>query len=138
MFMEYYLYFLTFLFGYFTCRTFYFFRANRISISLIKLSHVIYLSSVVKCIENLVYTRDTMKLHYNQIDVDNDKINELERKMQDRIEHLKNNSVKYLIDWHPSFYREALVFDDWESSMQYLLKNKQLVYDFWRKHDKKD
>ena len=90
--MEYYLYFLTFLFGYFTCRTFYFLRANRISISLIKLSHVIYLSSVVKCIENLVYTRDTMKLHYNQIDVDNDKINELEQMVKNHTESQNNKN----------------------------------------------
>ena len=51
------------------------------------------------------------------------------------IENLKQNSVDYMLRLHPKFYRESLKFNDWQSSMEFLTDNKDLVFDFWRRHD---
>ena len=51
------MYALVFLFGYATCRTFYFIRASRLSLSLLVYSQVIYLSSMVKILESLLHTK---------------------------------------------------------------------------------
>tara|TARA_R110000744_G_scaffold270623_3_gene383794 strand:+ start:2025 stop:2255 length:231 start_codon:yes stop_codon:yes gene_type:complete len=76
-----------------------------------------------------------MKIHYKEIETDESQIKKLEIKFDDRIENLKTSSIKYLSDTHPEFYREALVFDDWESSMKYLQENREIILQFWRKYD---
>ena len=133
--MNYFLYFLVFIFGYVTCKTFYFLRANRISLSLIKLSHVIHLSSTLRCIENLIYTRERTREYYLKMEKSSVEISAIEMKFNNDIENLKHNSIKYMLKIHPKFYRENLKFDDWESSMEFLTENKKLVFDFWRKYD---
>jgi len=133
--MNYFLYSLVFIFGYVTCKTFYFLRANRISLSLIKLSHIIHLSNTIKCIENLTYTRERLREYYLKMDKSSVEISAIEMKFDNDIENLKHNSIKYMLKMHPKFYRETLKFDDWESSMGFLTENKELVFDFWRKYD---
>ena len=133
--MNYFLYFLVFIFGYVTCKTFYFLRANRISLSLIKLSHVIHLSNTLRCIENLIYTRERTREYYLKMEKSSVEISAIEMKFDNDIENLKHNSIKYMLKMHPKFYRETLKFDDWESSMEFLTENKELVFDFWRKYD---
>ena len=133
--MDYILYFLIFLFGYVTCKTFYFLRANRISLSLIKLGQIIHLSNTLKCVENLIYTRERLREYYLKMDKDSNQISSMEIKFSNDIENLKQNSVDYMLRLHPKFYRESLKFNDWQSSMEFLTDNKELVFDFWRKHD---
>ena len=76
-----------------------------------------------------------MKIYYKEIEADENHIKKLEIKLDDRIEHLKTDSIKYLSDTHPKFYRDALIFDDWGSSMKYLEENKEIILQFWRKYD---
>ena len=133
--MSYFLYFLVFLFGYITCRTFYFLRANRISLSLIKLSQIVHLASTVRCVENLIYTRERLREYYLKMDKSSVEISALEMKFNNDIDSLKNNAIEHMIKTHPKFYREALKFSDWDSSMIFLEENKQVVFDFWRKYD---
>ena len=133
--MDYFLYFLVFLFGYVTCKTFYFLRANRISLSLIKLGQIIHLSNTLKCVEHLIYTRERLREYYLKMDKSSVEISAIEMKFNNDIENLKHNSIKYMLKMHPKFYRETLKFDDWESSMEFLTENKELVFDFWRKYD---
>ena len=124
-----FLHLLVFIFGYATCRTFYFLRANRISLSLIKLSHIIYLSTVIKSIETLIEARTTALVN----NVEPTKSRDF---FEDEIKTLKENSVAYLLQLHPKFYRDILTFDDWESSMRYLNQNKEAVFKIWNmNHD---
>jgi hypothetical protein len=118
------LYFLVFIFGYVTCKTFYFLRANRLSLSLIRLSHMVYLSSAVKAIEILTTARETVKFN-------NTELSKPEIDFENEIKTLKDNSIAYLLQMHPKYYREALKFEDWASSMVYLNENKDAVFKFW-------
>ena len=119
-----FLHLLVFIFGYATCRTFYFLRANRISLSLIKLSHIIYLSTVIRSIETLIEARTTALIN----NIEPTKSRDF---FEDEIKTLKENSVAYLLQLHPKFYRDILTFDDWESSMRYLNQNKEAVFKIW-------
>ncbi|MBL96782.1 MAG: hypothetical protein CMF52_03115 [Legionellales bacterium] len=119
------LHLLVFIFGYVTCRTFYFFRANRISLSLIKLSHIIYLSTVIRSIETLIEARTTALVN----NIEPTKSRDF---FEDEIKTLKESSVAYLLQLHPKFYRDILAFDDWESSMRYLNQNKEAVFKIWK------
>jgi predicted N-acyltransferase len=69
------------------------------------------------------------------MDKDSNQISSMEIKFSNDIENLKQNSVDYMLRLHPKFYRESLKFNDWQSSMEFLTDNKDLVFDFWRRHD---
>mgnify|MGYP003145742718 CR=1 FL=1 len=94
--MNYILYFLVFLFGYITCRTFYFIRSARLSLKLIVSGHLFYLLAI----ENDIVV-------------------------------LQSNSIDYLLKLHPTFYREALKFDDWQSAMEYLEEHREIISQYW-------
>ena len=123
--MQYILYALLFLFGYITCRTFYFLRAVRLSVSLIVSGHLVYLSAIERIIEKWRQNLEATDLEKN------DKII-LEFKLQREVETLQSNSIDYLLRLHPSFYREALKFHDWPSAAAYLEQNRDLMNEFWQ------
>ena len=54
--------------------------------------------------------------------------------INNQLQHLKDNSIKYLINMHPKFYRDNLKFEDWDSSMRFLQDKKQEAFNFWN-HD---
>ena len=124
------LYLLVFIFGHFTCRTFYFLRSSRISLSLITYSQIIYLSCMRRAVEHL------NAIKANIADDDSGTHDELQQKIDEQIAILKNNSINYLINMHPKFYRESLVFDDWDSSANFLDEKKEEAFNFWKhNHD---
>lgn len=120
------LYLLVFVFGYMTCRTFYFLRSTRLSLSLIKYSQIIYLSCVHKAVEHLSGIKPMVEGADDTISGD------LQQKIDEQISILKNNSINYLINMHPKFYRESLIFDDWESSSNFLEEKKEEAFNFWK------
>ena len=128
------MYTLVFIFGYATCRTFYFVRASRISLSLLLYSQVIYLSSMVKILESLLQTKYFVSGLRRSAKEMSSVCNEIDKKVDQEIAILKDNSINYLINMHPKFYRESLKFEDWNSSMHFLKEKKQEAFNFW-KHD---
>ena len=128
------MYALVFIFGYMTCRTFYFVKASRISLRILIYSQIIYISIMLEIIEKLQKTKsfsNEIKRSVKEMASVCDEINE---KIDEEMSILKNNSIKYLINMHPKFYRDSLKFKDWDSSMQFLGNNKQEAFNFW-KHD---
>mgnify|MGYP004046199325 CR=1 FL=1 len=128
------MYALVFLFGYITCRTFYFIRASRISLSLLVYSQVIYLSSMVKILESLLHTKYFVNGLRKSAKEMSPVCNDIDQKVNNEIAILKDNSINYLINMHPKFYRDSLKFKDWDTSMQFLGENKREAFNFW-KHD---
>ena len=128
------MYALVFIFGYATCRTFYFLRASRISLSLIVYCQVIYLSSMVKIFESLLQVKYFVKGLRQTTEEMNPVCDQIDQKVNNEIAILKDNSINYLINMHPKFYRENLKFEDWDSSMKFLKDKKQEAFNFWS-HD---
>ena len=55
--MEWVFYFLLFFFGYMTARTFYFVKASRLSITLIRISQIVALGMLAKSMEHFQYSK---------------------------------------------------------------------------------
>ena len=142
------LYLLIFAFGYFTCRVFYFFRSARISLSLVRASHIIYLSSLIKALEHLLHSREIMLEHLLKSEKSGTYISSFEVRFNEEVNLLKERSVKALIECHPQFFRHMVntlvvsiprsyvniaKYDDWDSAMKYLKENKQVALQFWNK-----
>ena len=128
------MYTLVFIFGYVTCRTFYFVRASRISLKILIYSQIIYISIMVRIMEKLLkvkrFSNNVQKSVKEMAPICND----INKKVDNEMAILKNNSINYLINMHPKFYRDSLTFKDWNTSMKFLEDKKQEAFNFW-KHD---
>tara|TARA_Y100000310_G_C20512756_1_gene729685 strand:- start:306 stop:524 length:219 start_codon:yes stop_codon:yes gene_type:complete len=58
-------------------------------------------------------------------------ISSFEYRFDEEVRNLKNCSIRTLIDQHPTFFKNTLKFHDWESSMGYLMENKEVALRFW-------
>tara|TARA_Y100000592_G_scaffold15530_1_gene22772 strand:- start:5408 stop:5632 length:225 start_codon:yes stop_codon:yes gene_type:complete len=65
-------------------------------------------------------------------EADSDESRLLQQNINEQISILKNNSINYLINMHPKFYRDSIVFDDWESSSNFLEERKEEAFNFWK------
>ena len=101
-------------------------RSTRLSLSLIKYSQIIYLSCVHKAVEHLSRIKPMVE------GVDDITPDDLQQNINEQISILKNNSINYLINMHPKFYRDSIVFDDWESSSNFLEERKEEAFNFWK------
>jgi hypothetical protein len=90
----------------------------------------------LKVSENYVLLRERARFLKKQGQIDDKIYNTVSENINNQLQQLKDNSIEYLINMHPKFYRDALKFDDWVSSMKYLKENEETVFEFWKKYDR--
>ena len=129
--MTWILYILLFVFGYVTCHTFYFLKATRLSLSLVKGASVIYISSMIKALENLSYSREIMLEHMILAEKGSFEISSFEARFDDEVTHLKDKSIQVLLAQHPEFFRKMVEFEDWDSSVKYAEQYREEILKFW-------
>jgi len=122
---------LVFLFGCLTSRTFYFFSSARTSLSMLKASHIIYLSTLIKALEHLSYAREMVLEHMVRTERKSTQISFFEMQHDENIEMFKQRAIDILIYSHPTFFRTMVEFDDWRTAMKYLADNKEAALKFW-------
>jgi hypothetical protein len=89
---------------------------------------------MVRVLESLLHTKYFVSgLRRSAKEMDS-VCSEIDKKVDTEIAILKDNSINYLINMHPKFYRESLKFEDWDSSMVFLRDKKQEAFNFWN-HD---
>jgi hypothetical protein len=98
---------------------------------MIKTSHIIYLSAIVKALEHLSYAREIMLEHMIVTEKQSAQINSFEFRYKQETEALKSKSIDVLRIIHPQFFRSMLSFSDWTSAMEYLQQQKSAVSHFW-------
>jgi hypothetical protein len=131
--MDWLLYFLIFLFGYITCKTFYFLKSTRLSMAMVKASHVIYLSAMIKALENMAYSREIMLEHMLKTEKKGVQISSFEFRFEEDVRTLKERSIEMLKELHPTFFRQMLDFDNWDEGAAFLLKHKEVAWKFWER-----
>ena len=124
---------LTFVFGYVTCKTFYFFRSTRTSLTLLRGAHIIYLSALIKVLEHLSHAREIMLEHMLRTEKTATQISSFEWRFEEDVNLLKQRSIDVLIQCHPTFFQQTLEFNDWESAMKFLTEHQGSALQFWDK-----
>ena len=125
------LYILIFFFGYLTCRTFYFMRSARTSLSLMKASGILYLSVLVKAIEHLSYAREIMLEHMIRTEKKTFEISSFEMRFERDVSLFKDRSIHTFLACHPKFFRSMVEFNNWEDAMKFLIEHKDSALAFW-------
>ena len=91
---------------------------------------------MLKVSENYILLRERARLMKKQGEIDDKIYHVVMKNIKDQLQHLKDNSIKYLINMHPKSYKDALKFEDWHSSMKYLKENEDVIFKFWEKYDR--
>jgi len=133
--MEWWLQLLLFVFGYVTCSTFYFFRATRASIAILKATQLVSLYILTRSLEHFAFGKETRLHHMRRAEESEHNINAFMRLYNKEVEDYKRKAVQQIVDAHPKFFQQVLEFDDWESAMELLNKNKPEMYAFLRGYD---
>lgn len=124
---------LIFLFGYVTCKTFYFVRSARTSLVILKSAHVIYLSTLLKSIEHLSYSRELVLEQLLKAQKSSPQISSFEMRYEEDVRQFKRRAIDILLYSHPSFFRPMVEFDDWRSAMKFLEDNRESALRFWER-----
>lgn len=131
-------YFLLFLFGYITCRTFYFLRAARTSLQLIKVSQLISLGVLAKSMEDFHYASTYRIMQLNKGGYSDNKINSFKNNFEKELSLYKDRSIKAIINNHSGIFKDMIKFKDWNSAMAYLNSNRGQIKAFFLEEKKDD
>lgn len=123
---------MVFIFGYVTCKTFYFLNTTRLSLKLIKSSRVIYLLMASRAVENYIMSETIMKKYLAKNNENGDATRAFEDKCASELEHFKVIAIKQLISQTPDAFKPGLEFDDWNTAMLHLQRHREEALNFWR------
>jgi len=129
--MQWLMYGLVFIAGYLTCKALYFMKSTRLSLRAVRASHLIYLSVIIKALENLSYSRELTLESLAKSGETSAAISIFEMQFDTDVRHIKEHSIETLKHQHPDFFKPFIEFDDWESSMDYLMTYKKSALQFW-------
>ena len=124
-------YFLVFIFGYLTCKTFYFLKANRTGILIVKSAQIISLAILARSMENFAFSKTYKILTLKDNNASEQNIKAYAINIDLAITSYKEKAIKHIVEQHSKFYKEILDFDDWKSGMHYLEQNKEVARAFF-------
>jgi hypothetical protein len=128
----------SFLLGWVMCSGLYFFRTTRLTMSILKMSYVFYLTIMNKGLEYLHYahTNRLEALRKNDKSYGHEEYESLKKDNDKQIETYKDNAITYLLQAHPDSFKQALEFDDWKGSQRFLNNNKYAAIIFSKENGK--
>lgn len=92
---------------------------------------MIYISSMIKALENLSYSREIMLEHMILTEKGSFEISSFESKFDGEATHLKDKSIQVLLALHPEFFRKMVEFEDWNSAVKYAEQYREEILKFW-------
>ncbi len=100
---------------------------------MLRASHLIYLSSIMKAVKNMYYARGIVLEHMLRNNKSSAEISTFELLHEKEVQTLKDNSIKSLIALHPQFFQPMIEFETWNEASEYLNKYRETVLSFWEK-----
>ena len=123
---------LVFIFGYVTCKTFYFINTARLSLKLLKSSRIIYLVLATRALENYATSERIMKKYLIDTDANKETKNDFELRFEEEKLLFKAQTIATLIGQTPKAFKEGIEFHDWDTAMIHLQRHKEEAFNFWR------
>tara|TARA_R100000152_G_C6678684_1_gene113110 strand:+ start:148 stop:456 length:309 start_codon:yes stop_codon:yes gene_type:complete len=94
---------------------------------MLKLTYLTSILVLVRALEQYSYVKQfgaqqLTRKGASDVDVQNYKIY-----IDNDIEYFKTKSINNILDCTPTYFKQIPQFDDWESAMQYMRNNRQLM-----------
>ena len=124
------LYCLVFVFGYITCKTFYFLSSARKSMQLIHVTQLIALFITVKALENFQYSRQYRLNVLKESKASEQNLQAFQRQFTDELTLYKKRAIQKIVDAHGGFFDHLVKFHDWDSAMKFLETNRDDLIKF--------
>ena len=121
------LHLLVFIFGFYTCKTFYVYRSGQLTVTMLKLSQLVALTIIVKSLEQYTYVQNFGERQLKEKGATDDEVKNYRLYIDNDIQFFKNTSIKNIVSSTPSYFKQVLEFDDWNSAMSYLHMQKRIV-----------
>ena len=116
-----------FIFGYMTCKAFYYLKSVRVSIQLIHTSNLVSLFLLTRALENFEYSRMLCLKDLRERETSERNLKIYEENLNQEIEVFKKKSISLLLEVHPDFFKDIIPYTDWKSGMKYLESNKNVI-----------
>tara|TARA_R110002020_G_scaffold295713_1_gene511270 strand:- start:7189 stop:7602 length:414 start_codon:yes stop_codon:yes gene_type:complete len=126
--IDFLLYLLVFIFGYYTCKTFYIFRAGHLTINILRMTHITALTILVKSIEQYTYIKAFGCAQLDAKGATETEIKNYSLYIQNDMDFFKERSIQNIVRATPSYFKETLYFNDWESAMGFLNDHKKQAF----------
>lgn len=114
------LHILVFVFGYVTCKTFYFLKSVRLGLTTLQVCHVLGLYTIVKGLENYHFCKIMKIRSLKEANEPQQVIDAYERNFDEEILLYKHKCIEQIINIHPDFFKDLIKYHDWNSAMRYL------------------
>ena len=95
--------------------------------TMVKLAYVSSLLILVRALEQYSYVKQFGEQQMKRKDATQSDIDNYKIYVDNDIEYFKNKSINNILGGTPTYFKEIPQFSDWESAMEYLAANKQLV-----------
>jgi hypothetical protein len=118
---------LVFIFGYLTCKVFYYLKSARLSIQLIQMSNLVSLFLLTRALENFEHSRVLCLKDLREKDISERNLKIYEENLDLEIELFKKRSISLLLEVHPDFFQGVVPYTDWSSAMNYLESNRNVI-----------
>ena len=125
--MDWFFYLLVYMFGYITCKTFYFMNSARISINMLKSAQLTALLVLARSMEHFSYSRAIRLHHMKMAAASEHNIQAFTYVFEEELVNHKKKSIEKIIDAHPQVFRPFVEFKDWATGMKHLEENKDLL-----------
>ena len=83
-----------------------------------------------KSLEHFAYAKSTRLQIMKQNEETEHNVKAFSRRFDQETETFKTKGIKTIINYHSSYFKELLEFDDWKTAMDYLDKNKEVIFKF--------
>ena len=123
-------YVLFFVFGYVTCKAFYFLNAIKKSIIILRSSQLIGLFVLSRALEDFYYAKEFRIGVMNEDGDSKQNITAVGYRFDEEVSTFKRKSIKKIIEAHGNFFEQLVDFNDWKSAMVFLEDNRKYIIDF--------
>jgi hypothetical protein len=124
------LHLLVFVFGYVTCKTFYFLRSTRTSIITLQKAQTCALYIAVCALEHYSTAQEFRIQIMKENDYSEQNIQAFKYRVDGHVVKLKAKFIKQIIEAHDKVFKDIIEFTDWPTAMVFLGKNKKTVQNF--------
>jgi len=126
--MQFLLYALVFLFGFFTYRTFFIYRVAHASLFILRMSQRTSLIMLTRALENYHYTKSFCAERLTKSGATEKELKSFNIYIENDIEQLKKTSIRDINKAMPEQFKSSIVFHDWDTAMAFLEASKTSNY----------
>ena len=125
--MEFILYFLVFIFGYYTHKTFHIYESTRSGIVIFMRAQIVSVLALLRVYEQYNYIKTYASIEMKKSGVPESQIKSYNIMINNDIESFKKESIKSIIKDVPEYLKVAQGFDDWDSALVFLASHTEKI-----------